>query len=187
MSDTAIQKAEKHKATLEARKAELQAKKLDIEYELAFLEDELKETGSFIKAWHRFEAIDPGAVPEPMFKPSNTVSLGRKAASNTNPKKEFVAEWARKILVEKGAPLSRAELFKELGERGITLAGNDPEKVLSTMLWRMSHVIKRVDPYGYWIAGQPLPSTLGPIPKTDRELFEEEDRRRPKKPEFDDA
>jgi hypothetical protein len=75
-----------------------------------------------------------------------------------NPKKEDVAEAARQIIQERGEPVSRAELFKALMARGVTiLSETDPEMVLSTMLWRMRDRIARLKTGGYWLAEKAYP------------------------------
>ncbi len=72
-----------------------------------------------------------------------------------NPKKEDVAAKARELILEHGEPMGRTELFEALSEAGVVIRGSNPEMVLSTMLWRMSSQIVRLQPHGYWPADVP--------------------------------
>jgi hypothetical protein len=71
-----------------------------------------------------------------------------------NSKKEEVADAAYEIIRERGEPVSRSDLYKELIARGLRIEGSDPEMVLSTMLWRMKDRVVRLKSGGYWLADE---------------------------------
>ncbi|MER9063943.1 hypothetical protein [Mesorhizobium sp. M0698] len=76
-----------------------------------------------------------------------------------------LAERGRAIIRERNEPVSRTDLFKALTERGLTIAGTDPEMVLSTMLWRTRDRVARVKGGGYWLADVPN-EAAGYFPET---------------------
>jgi hypothetical protein len=109
---------------------------------------ELERVDAFIQQWHEFAGTpildrDPVVVHYP---------------KRRNPKKEEVADLAYEIIKEHGEPMSRSELYEKLQERGMVLNGNDPEMVLSTMLWRSQAKIRRLPKYGYWMTDTPYVS-----------------------------
>jgi hypothetical protein len=77
--------------------------------------------------------------------------------ARNNSKKEDVAEAAVAIIKEIGEPIARSSLLTRLLNLGLTIEGNDPEVVLSTMLWRMRNKVVRLRKGGYWRADAPSP------------------------------
>jgi hypothetical protein len=75
------------------------------------------------------------------------------SARSRNSKKEEVAAATRALIAETRHPIARPELLRLLQERGLTITGNAPETVLSTMLWRTrdTHGIVHLRGYGYWL------------------------------------
>lgn len=167
MSDVAL----KHATALRDRLAE----------EVRSLQTAVREKSATIKAlddwianWHQFaqagvEQAAGTALPhtsEVKTPALNPPAEPERTRTTGNPKKEFVAQNALRIIEEAGQPVSRADLHKELAQRGIHIQGKDPEQVLSTMLWRTRDAvpITRLSSGGYWLAEQPYPAT-GYVPE----------------------
>jgi len=124
-----------------ARRADLESKIAKAEEAIRRSRSQIIEITKFIRQWEKFsgktadQIINASALQNNMdFSRSSATSIS--LSSNQNPKKEKVAGEVIHILENAGKPLSRAELFKRLQSRGITLHGGNPEMVLSTMLWR---------------------------------------------------
>ena len=127
------------------------AKVRSLELDLQKARSELERVDAFIQQWHEFAGKpildrDPVVVHYPKI----IVAHGIR-----NSKKEDVADAAYEIIKEHGAPMPRADLYDRLIARGMVLNGSEPQMVLSTMLWRMPHLIKRLKKGGYWLADQP--------------------------------
>lgn len=110
----------------------------------------------FIKDWEEFSGQSlPGlVVGSGSLTAASARAEGTGQAKPKNPKKEEVAEAAREILMERGEPMSRDDLFAALTERGIVIHGKNPPVVLQTMLWRMQDVIVHLKGFGYWPADE---------------------------------
>lgn len=145
MSDSAIRTALSQKAQLERDVASLTAR-------LSTKRAELEKTERFIESWLDFASPEEKAALD--FEPRvlDTSGVYQKVQ---NPKKEDVASAAVEIIRAYGAPMSREKLARALAERGIQLTGEDPDKVLSTMLWRMKDAVVRLPGFGYWPANDP--------------------------------
>jgi hypothetical protein len=63
------------------------------------------------------------------------------------------------MIREKGRPVPRFEILKELGEKGLLrllpIDSKDPGAVITMRLKRRPRVFKRFDPQGWWIAELP--------------------------------
>lgn len=151
MSDKALKKAENVRDDMTARIAE-------IEKILPVYRDMKAKAERFIADWHEF--AEDGIVTQPHLTAMEIKSDShdtKKPTRPKNPSKERVAAVACEIIRENGFPLTRAELFDALLDRGIVLEGKNPQMVLSTMIWRMPNVIVRLKGNGYWPADDPLP------------------------------
>jgi hypothetical protein len=158
MTDRAIENAR-------ARHNELSIAIASYGRQIAEWKAEQERIEKFIEAWHEFAEMHTAAdidissppngdIPPPKSEDDYGVVRRRRAVGN--PKKEDVADAARQIIADRGEPVSRAELFKELAERGIEIrSDSDPEMVLSTMLWRMRDKVVRLKGGGYWLAERP--------------------------------
>lgn len=128
-----------------------------LERELRFWRDRVSMADHFIDQWNAFasgEPVDSGETnPSEWNKEEPSASLGRKAIRNS--KKEDVAAAAREIILERGSPIMRDELYDLLTDQGFVIEGKDPRMVLSTMLWRMREQITRVEGGGYWPSDVP--------------------------------
>lgn len=162
MTDIAVENAQRRIADAAARIHEIESKINALQSERASLQNECERARAFISAWAEFAGVDaekapeaqilPQAIPglEPVEKPPRPQMKRPK-----NPKKEDVAAKARELILEHGKPMGRTELFKALSDAGVVIRGSNPEMVLSTMLWRMSSQIVRLQPHGYWLADVP--------------------------------
>jgi len=159
MPDAALENAMKRYNEIGVEIAALGARMAD-------LKAEQERIAKFIEEWHEFAGVggDTGLRKWPEIAPAGplpeafvaaALSEERKKRTTGNPKKEDVVEASREIIRERGEPVSRADLFRALKERGIELRGADPEMVLSTMLWRMRDQIVRLNGGGYWLADRP--------------------------------
>ena len=136
---------------------------------------ELTQADAFISAWHSFAGIEPEASTVPAFVVRNDVEPPppkRKARNNS--KKEDVAAEVRKLIEAEGRPISRADLYRTLTERGFIIEGADPDMVLSTMLWRAGEAagVKRLDKGGYWLLEADWPDA-GYFPNRTAELAQQ--------------
>ncbi|MER9865101.1 hypothetical protein [Mesorhizobium sp. M0185] len=164
MSDKALDnaKALKIKALSEIERLEGEAR---------VWRDRIAMADQFIDQWNAFasgEAVNPvDSVSAEENKPAPSTA---KRNVIRNSKKEDVAEAARAIIRDRNEPVSRTDLFKALTERGLTIAGTDPEMVLSTMLWRMRDRVARLKGGGYWLADIPYePAGYSPETSTDND------------------
>jgi hypothetical protein len=142
VTDTALENAR-------AKKADLVDKIAQAEDWLKLARAEIQQIDEFITAWHKFagnEGPPPDAVIEPALTP---------IPAKNNPKKEAVAEAARKVIQERGRPVPREEMRELLRNKGIEIHGKDADMVLSTMLWRMQSRVIRLKSHGYWLTEVP--------------------------------
>ena len=72
------------------------------------------------------------------------------ARTKGNPSKEDVAAKVKELILKRGAPIPRNDLFEVLEFSGIIIRGADPKVVLGTMLWRTEDII-RLRGHGYWL------------------------------------
>jgi hypothetical protein len=79
----------------------------------------------------------------------------RSARTKGNPSKEEVAVKVKELILERGLPIARNDLFEALESRGIIIRGADPKVVLGTMLWRTEDII-RLRGHGYWLKNRPF-------------------------------
>lgn len=171
MSDPAIAGALAQRKQLETKLAECEAK-------IKRLRAQLADTNKFIAQWEKFSgqvAFDLGdqLTPATSTNPSQNGTDSQSRARVRNPKKEIVARAVAEILQAAGSPMSRADLFKALEEKGIHISGADPEMVLSTMLWRAGGQfrIERLKGGGYWFSDKPLPD-IDPPPVSEEDYGE---------------
>src|SRR5580704_9063245 len=129
MTDTALKNANKRRDLLAAEINSLAQR-------MEELKRDLDKIDAWIAQWHEFtgtlaaiEAPDSASIYGSV---SDGAEQKRRRVAG-NPKKENVAEEARRIIQERGEPVSRADLFKALAERGVEIVSeSDPEMVLST-------------------------------------------------------
>jgi hypothetical protein len=155
VTDKALKNAERKRDSLAAEINSLAQRMEELKRDLAKID-------AWIAQWHELAgplAATKEAAYASMFgSDSGGDSEPKRRRSTGNPKKEDVAEAARKIIKERGEPVSRSDLFKALADVGIVISSEtDPEMVLSTMLWRMRDRIARLKTGGYWLAEKAYP------------------------------
>jgi hypothetical protein len=155
VTDKALKNAERKRDSLAAEINSLAQRMEELKRDLAKID-------AWIAQWHELAgplAATKEADYASMFgSDSGGDSEPKRRRSTGNPKKEDVAEAARKIIKERGEPVSRSDLFKALADVGIVISSEtDPEMVLSTMLWRMRDRIARLKTGGYWLAEKAYP------------------------------
>lgn len=130
-----------------ARRDELISKISELKEQTKALESDLQAVDAMLHNWNTVfgsESERNAAQPSP--------SRGWRGM---NPPRTVVAEKVREILTERGHPVKRSDLFRQLSDRGVHIYGQDPEMVLSTMLWRMKDQFVRIPRVGYWLADKP--------------------------------
>ncbi len=149
MTDTAFE-------TAKAKREQLLKRKTELRKERAFIDAQLNDVDKFIALYESFAA----GVADTLEHFANTegespaVSPKRRRI-RPNSKKEDVAEAARVVIAQRGEPVMRSEMFKELIRQGYKIEGSDAEMVLSTMLWRMKDHVIRLRGGGYWLPERP--------------------------------
>lgn len=165
MSDQALKNAVARRDALAAEINSYQQKIDDLRKEIVRAE-------RFISDWNDFAGVN-----------FSLDAASDDAAAPKNPDKELVGDNVDLLLELAGKPIKRAELMKELNNRGIVLHGKNPTMVLSTMLWRMQDRFVRIPRFGYWFRDQPyepagyvpgsIPNTLGKDTAELQESLEE--------------
>lgn len=147
-----------------AQRDQLAAEINEVQQRLEELRRKLAVVDNFLRQWVEFAGKAP-SMPPVESGDRSLVGMHTPKPRPKNPPKEVVIESVLSILRERGEPMSRAELFAALGERGIVLEGSDPQMVLSTMLWRMREKVTRLPKnMGYWPADVPYePAGYVPI------------------------
>ncbi|MGQ0444075.1 MAG: hypothetical protein ACT4O2_02840 [Beijerinckiaceae bacterium] len=152
MTDRALKNAERKRDSLAAEINSFAQR-------MEELKRDLDKIDAWIAQWHELAgtlAAAEEAELESMFGSGDNDERSQKRRATGNPKKEEVAEATRQIILERGEPISRGDLFKALADRGVIISSeSDPEMVLSTMLWRMRHKVARLKTGGYWLAERP--------------------------------
>ncbi|MBR1362077.1 hypothetical protein [Bradyrhizobium ottawaense] len=182
MTDRALKNAQK-------RRDDLAADINKTNQHLEGLRKSLSEVEKFISEWHAYAGAEQDSVAGPELnsgvdttypqatRVSETV-LGTDSPPSPlpppppkNPDKAQVGAMAKILMIEKGRPLARSELFKQLQRAGVHIYGKDPEMVLSTMMWRMKEDFVRLPGHGYWIKELPwLPANYRPGDSVQPEL-----------------
>lgn len=146
----------------ESTRKQLIEKRLFLHKQIAEIDAEIGEIDAFIRAWHAFAAgpgrvgvVENGDIQNKTGSADGGDSPAPKTTGNSS--KEDVAAAAREIIVARGQPVMRDELYDLLTDKGLIIQGKDPKMVLSTMLWRMKGEIARVSGGGYWPADMPNP------------------------------
>lgn len=157
MSDTALNAALSRMAQLEQEISAQRNAINDANARLSRLEAERADVGSWVEMWHQLTGTQGRPVAAERTAINLPVEKSVKRTRPRNPDREVVVEKALEIIHDRGQPMNRRAIFDALVERGVVIAGKDPEMVLSTMLWRSKDKIVRLVPYGYWPADVSYP------------------------------
>ncbi|MGH6821922.1 MAG: hypothetical protein ACREC4_00270 [Methylocella sp.] len=141
MTDIALVYANKMRDSLAAKINSLAQQIDDLKLDLA-------KVDAWIAQWREFAGKDEAATPAPH-------SAARSARTSGNPTKEHVGAKVKELILEKGAPIARNDLFEALESRGVIIRGVDPQMVLSTMLWRTFDIV-HLRGHGYWLKDRPF-------------------------------
>jgi hypothetical protein len=112
------------------------------------LKRDLDKIDAWIAQWREFAGKEEAATTSP--NSDEPAPASRSARARGNPSKEDVAAKVKELILERGLPISRNDLFESLESRGIIIRGADPKVVLGTMLWRTEGII-RLRGHGYWL------------------------------------
>ena len=146
MTDKALENAERERDSLAAEINPLAQRTEELKREIAKIDD-------WIAQWHRFAGKEEAATAAP--KSDEPAPAARSARARGNPSKEDVAAKVKELILERGVPITRNDLFDALESRGIIIRGADPKVVLGTMLWRTEDII-RLRGHGYWLKNRPF-------------------------------
>ncbi|MET4593763.1 MULTISPECIES: hypothetical protein [unclassified Sphingomonas] len=151
---------------LAARLRQAEAELAALHREIEGLRDDLTVTEQFLHVWRRTGGIQgperPFVMPSVQLRHIGPPAI-RKAK---NPPRELVVDEVLNIIVNRGRPVPRGELYEELVRQGKILYGKDPVMVLSTMLWRSQDRVVRLPNYGYWLKDRAF-DPAGYIPALD--------------------
>ena len=73
------------------------------------------------------------------------------------------------LLRAKGHPLTRTQIVQELRRQGVRVSGEDPQRNVAAVLWRVRGRIGNLKGHGYWPVGEPCPA-IGYVPRTAEEM-----------------
>jgi hypothetical protein len=144
--DTAVANALNEKKELEKRLAE-------IEQFLRLYEQFSRTDGENLESSR--ESFDSGtALRHPLRGTFTRIPLGERRGPRV------VVEAAKAAMHDLLMPLSRGDLARELGKRGVELPGatrEDQARYVGTIMWRNSDIFENIEGRGYWLKGVPLP------------------------------
>ena len=67
-----------------------------------------------------------------------------------NSPEEVASRLMRDTLIKRGRPLACGQLFEALKEDGVFVGGQDPIKILGTIIWRLRNRFTNIEGHGYW-------------------------------------
>ncbi len=108
------------------------------------LEEEVEKLRLFLSVYEELEDDESVDKRIPNESRSSTEPLPEPHASPAE-----IVESARRLMREKGRPLTRSQLVMLLTERGLRLGGGDKNKNLGTVIWR-SKQFDNIAGVGYW-------------------------------------
>jgi hypothetical protein len=146
VTDKALENAERERDSLAAEINSLAQRTEELKREIAKIDD-------WIAQWHEFAGKDEAGAVALEHEPAPPAA--RSARTKGNPSKEEVAAKVKELILERGVPIARNNLFEALESRGIIIRGADPKVVLGTMLWRTEDII-RLRGHGYWLKDRPF-------------------------------
>ena len=147
MIEKVLENAERKRDSLAAEINSLAQRMEELKRDITILDD-------WISRWHEFAGKDETAAGAPE---SHELAppAARSARTKGNPSKEEVAAKVKELILERGLPIARNDLFEALKSLGIIIRGADPKVVLGTMLWRTDDII-RLRGHGYWLKIRPF-------------------------------
>ena len=159
MIDKVLENAERKRDSLAAEINSLAQRMEELKRDITILDD-------WISRWHEFADEDAAAVaPE---SHEHAPPAAHSARTKGNPSKEDVAAKVKELILKRGAPIPRNDLFEVLESGGIIIRGADPKVVLGTMLWRTEDII-RLRGHGYWLKDR----SFAPAGYTPKSSFED--------------
>ena len=96
------------------------------------------------------------------------VQRGRTAVTRKIVGQEIVPA-VLELLKTEGHPLTRTEIVQKLRRQGVRVSGEDPQRNVAAVLWRVRGRIGNLKGHGYWPVGEPCPS-IGYVPRTSEEM-----------------
>lgn len=119
------------------------------------LEDELYILNGYIEAYKTVQTVLSAEKEETV---EDLLASGpapqRKETARTPLTPAQVVGYAKKIIVDRGRPLTRTEIANALERDGHIINAADKSKYVGTILWRNSDVFEKADgAQGYWVTG----------------------------------
>jgi hypothetical protein len=144
VTDKAFKNAERKRDSLAAEINSLAQRMEELKRDIAMLDD-------WMLRWHEFAGKDEAATVAPESHEPAPPATRTKG----NPSREEVAAKVKELILERGVPIARNDLFQALESRGVIIRGADPKVVLGTMLWRTEDIV-RLRGHGYWLKDRPF-------------------------------
>lgn len=151
---------------------------LAVKKQVADLEAELRSRKDWLAGCHRFAGIN---VERPVGQTARVpqrhgagagqrrrVQRGRTAVTRKIVGQEIVPA-VLELLKTEGHPLTRTEIVQKLRRQGVRVSGEDPQRNVAAVLWRVRGRIGNLKGHGYWPVGEPCPS-IGYVPRTSEEM-----------------
>lgn len=143
------------------RKAKLERQIDELSLQLAEIED-------FIELFEKHFApkSQPIGIGTPQILPQTAsiqlpevrIRTRRLAASKKNPSRKQISQLARKLMLERGSPLTRTQLVEGLATVGFPIVAADASKAIGTTMWRLRNEFTNIEGHGYWPINEPCPS-----------------------------
>lgn len=124
------------------------------------LRKELAEITEFIRLWGKYggsesstegERTPPmeGVAPVTALTPPLTLTSPPQDAIRS-PTRELAKKIARAAILKAGRPLTRSRLVAAFAEAGEPVGGQDPNKNMGTIMWRLQTDFVNLPGAGYW-------------------------------------
>lgn len=121
------------------------------------LATELKELETFISMYRRLEG-DTDTPPREAKAPQPKRHARSTRGARQGASGEIIVKAIREVIRERGEPMNRTQIVKELEARGVVVGGVDKPRNIGTIVWR-SKAFDGSDA-GYWPKGVPMPGNL---------------------------
>jgi hypothetical protein len=121
------------------------------------LRKQLADIEEFIRIWDRYFGTEAERSPAP--PPTKVApSTNGRAAPTRSPTRAIAGEIARRVILAKGLPMTRGELVAAFSREGMPIAGENPNKNMGTIMWRMRDRFTNIEGRGYWPSDVPCPA-----------------------------
>ncbi len=95
--------------------------------------------------WER----EPEETKEPVEKPVERRRMSTRGGATPRE----IAEIMRRVIRERGQPMTRGEIVEALEARDVDLPAADKGRYIGTIAWRHKAFFKHIEGRGYWVTG----------------------------------